>query len=145
MDVEEVGNGTGALKYLSPYLFRVAISNKNILSCKNERVTFRYKERETKEYKSITLPAMKFIRRFLQHILPKGFQKIRYYGFLANGNKAKLETIFKLLNIKPKSKKEKPKKPFIFHCPDCGSEMTLIYSSNRLRGPPLIILFKKAV
>lgn len=145
VDVEEVGNGTGALKYLSPYLFRVAISNKNILSCKNERVTFRYKERETKEYKSITLPAMKFIRRFLQHILPKGFQKIRYYGFLANGNKAKLETIFKLLNIKPKSKKEKPKKPFIFHCPDCGSEMTLIYSSNRLRGPPLIILFKKAV
>ena len=87
---------------------------------------------------------MEFIRRFLQQILPKGFQKIRYYGFLATRNKAKLETIFKLLNIKPKSKKEKPKKPFIFHCPDCGSEMTLIYSSNRLRGPPLIILFKNA-
>jgi hypothetical protein len=60
---------------------------------------------------------MEFIRRFLQHILQKGFQKIRYYGFLAIRNKAKLETIFKLLNFKPKSKKKIQKNHLSFTVP----------------------------
>jgi hypothetical protein len=144
VNVEEVGNGSGSLKYLAPYLFRVAISNRNILSCKKERVTFRYKDRKTKEYNSITISAMEFIRRFLQHILPKGLQKIRHYGFLTNKNKVKLKTIFELLDFKPKSNKEIQNKPFVFHCPDCGCEMILINNPNRLRGPPLNILFNQA-
>ena len=143
-DVEPVGNGLAALKYLAPYLFRVAISNKNILPCEKHNINFRYKDRKTKKFEYTSLPATEFIRRFLQHTLPKGFQKIRYYGFLTTKNKSQLKKIISLLNLQIPNIYKTKEKPFTFYCPDCGNKMTLIYSSNRLRGPPLIILFKKA-
>jgi len=71
--IESVGNGENALKYLAPYVYRIAISNSNILSCRNGFVTFRYKDSETDRNKTMTLSAIEFIRRFLQHVLPKGF------------------------------------------------------------------------
>jgi len=137
VDIKAVGNGSSALKYLAPYLFRGAISNNNILSCHNGEVTFRYKDRATKIYQTVTLPVMEFIRRFLQHTLPKGFQKIRYYGFLATQKKPQLQKIFSLLNLKLPKKKEAKQKNFTFYCPTCKSEMELIKRSNRLRGPPI--------
>jgi hypothetical protein len=80
---QPVGNGLSTLKYLAPYIFRVAISNQRILKLANGKVTFRYRTTDTGTLRTCTLPAEEFIRRFLQHVLPKGFVKVRYYGFLA--------------------------------------------------------------
>ncbi len=76
-----VGDGRTALKYLSPYIYRVALSNRRLLKMEDGKVTFRYKPRK-QPWRTMTLDAMTFIHRFLQHVLPKGFQKIRYSGFL---------------------------------------------------------------
>jgi ssDNA-binding Zn-finger/Zn-ribbon topoisomerase 1 len=88
-----VGDGTLALKYLAPYVFRVAISNHRILDMQDGRVTFRYRETKTGKLKTSRLPAEEFIRRFLQHVLPKGFVKVRYYGFLAPGCRSRLAAL----------------------------------------------------
>ncbi len=78
-----VGKGVGALKYLAPYIFRVAISNRRILKASNGHVTFRYRESDTGRWRTCTLTADEFLRRFLQHVLPKGFVKVRYYGLFS--------------------------------------------------------------
>jgi Putative transposase/Transposase zinc-binding domain len=71
--------------YVGRYTHRVAISNNRLLDIGNGRVTFRYKDyRQAGEQKTMTLEAEEFIRRFLVHVLPSGFQRIRYYGFLGN-------------------------------------------------------------
>ena len=78
------------LDYLGRYTHRVAISNNRIISIDNGRVTFTYRDRQKdNEIKKMTLDADKFIGRFLLHVLPKGFFKIRYFGFLAHTNKKK--------------------------------------------------------
>ena len=78
------------LEYLGRYTHRVAISNNRIISIDNGRVTFTYKDRQRdNEIKEMTLDADEFIRRFLLHVLPKGFFKIRYFGFLSHTNKKK--------------------------------------------------------
>jgi predicted Zn-ribbon and HTH transcriptional regulator len=76
------------LEYLGRYTHRVAISNNRILSIDNGKVTFTYRDRErNNETRTMTIQAYEFIRRFLLHILPIGFMKIRYFGFLAHKNK----------------------------------------------------------
>jgi hypothetical protein len=83
------GGPEAVLKYLARYTHRVAISNSRLLSLGNGRVTFRYRDSKTgNQMKSMTLDAIEFIRRFLLHILPSGFMKIRHFGFLANRNRA---------------------------------------------------------
>jgi hypothetical protein len=78
------------LDYLGRYTHRVAISNNRIISIDNGRVTFTYRDRQNdNEIKKMTLDADEFIRRFLLHVLPKGFIKIRYFGFLSHTNKKK--------------------------------------------------------
>ncbi|RME00577.1 MAG: hypothetical protein D6816_13490 [Bacteroidetes bacterium] len=69
--------------YLVPYIFRVAISNQHILKLAGGKVTFRYFAPETGKPRTCTVTAMEFIRRFLQPVLPKGFVKVRCYGFFA--------------------------------------------------------------
>jgi hypothetical protein len=80
---EPVGTGAAAFKYLAPYSFRVAISNNRLRKLAHGNVTFSYKESATAKVKSCTLPAEKFISRFLQHVLPPRFVKVRYYGLLS--------------------------------------------------------------
>ena len=80
-----VGTGHSALKYLAPYVFRVAFSNRRILKVENEQVTFYYQETATAKTKYCTVPAEEFIHRFLQHVLPRGFVKVRYFGFFSPG------------------------------------------------------------
>lgn len=75
------------LEYLGRYTHRVAISNHRIVSLKDGKVTFKYKNRETNQMELTTIEAVEFIRRFLLHVLPKRFIKIRHYGFLTNRNK----------------------------------------------------------
>ncbi len=78
------------LAYLSRYTHRVAISNRRLVSADKHGVTFRWKDYRLKgsaRYTTMTLPTHEFIRRFLIHVLPKGFHRIRHYGMLANGNR----------------------------------------------------------
>ncbi len=88
-----VGNGLTAFKYLAPYIFRVAISNNRIVKVEDDHVTFRYRASDTGLRKQCTLTAQEFMRRFLQHVLPKHFVKVRYYGFLSPGQRARLAAI----------------------------------------------------
>jgi len=90
---QPVGDGVSALKYLAPYIFRVAISNNRILKLAHGKVTFRYRASDTGTQRTCTLPAEEFLRRFLQHVLPKGFVKVRYYGFLASGCRQQLAAL----------------------------------------------------
>jgi hypothetical protein len=79
------GGPTQVLKYLARYTHRVAISNRRLVSLENGKVTFRWKDyTQGNRSRTMTLDAAEFIRRFLLHSLPKGFQRIRQYGFLAN-------------------------------------------------------------
>jgi predicted RNA-binding Zn-ribbon protein involved in translation (DUF1610 family) len=99
VNCQPVGNGLTAVKYLAPYIFRVAISNRRILKMAEGKVTFRYRATETGTLKSCTLAAEEFIRRFLQHVLPKGFVKVRYYGFLAVGQRKRLAALREQLRL----------------------------------------------
>ena len=85
MHCKPVGNGRTVLKYLAPYVFRVALSNRRLLKLENNKVTFLYRATDTGQLKLCTLAAEEFIHRFLQHVLPKGFVKVRYFGFFAPG------------------------------------------------------------
>jgi len=84
IDCENAGNGRNVLKYLSNYVFRVAVTNNNIIKLEDDKVTFRYIKNGDKVYTCSTMHAVKFIRMFMLHILPSGFMKVRHYGFMAN-------------------------------------------------------------
>lgn len=90
---EAVGTGETAFKYLAPYVFRVALSNRRLVKVEDERVTFRYRATDTGQPKLCTLAVEEFIHRFLQHVLPGGFVKVRYYGFLSAGQRSQLALI----------------------------------------------------
>lgn len=137
--IQPVGSGESTLKYLAPYIYRGPISDRNILSVQNHRVIFKYQEQGSKTFKTCKLDALKFIRRFLQHVLPKGFVKVRYFGFLATKKRADLdyikELIGKRLSRKSPSYPKKPQK--IMTCPTCGHVLIFVCEIPRLRGPPL--------
>lgn len=96
---QPVGCGQAALKYLAPYIFRVAISNRRIIQAANDRVTFRYRASDTGRLRRCTLAAEEFLRRFLQHVLPKGFVKVRYYGLFSPAKRQQLAMIRLSLDI----------------------------------------------
>lgn len=135
IDIRSVGNGETALKYLAPYICRGPISNRNILNLKNGSVTFRVKDLNTKTYNLKSLYALEFIRRFLQHVLPKGFIKVRYYGLFSSKRKALLKFVKELLG-KMLLPKKKIKKCFQFKCPSCGTLMLLVDEFPKRRAPP---------
>lgn len=89
------------LTYLGRYTHRIAISNDRIVSMQDDRVTFTYRDRaDANRKKSMTLPAVTFLRRFLLHVLPPGFVRIRHYGFLANSVRRKKGALCRrLLNV----------------------------------------------
>jgi len=128
---EPVGSGLNALKYLTPYIFRVAISNNRILKMEQDRVTFRYRDTETGIEKRCTLRAEEFIHRFLQHVLPKGFVKVRYYGFFTATQRTKLISLQQQLGKLPAPILSTPTQPETDQappspkllCPQCGQPM----------------------
>jgi hypothetical protein len=137
---EPVGSGRNALKYLAPYIFRVAISNNRILKLEEDRVTFRYRATETGAEKRCTLGAEEFIHRFLQHVLPKGFVKVRYYGFFAPTQRARLNTLRNSLLLaaspadQPATAHGSPALPaHPILCPHCGKPMLFLQTL-----PPLL-------
>ena len=99
IDSQAVGQGQNSLRYLSRYVFRVAISNNRIKSIENQTIQFQYKDRQKKKWKTMSLDAMEFIRRFLQHVLPNGFMKIRHYGFLNPNSRFSIENLRELISL----------------------------------------------
>ena len=93
VNCQAAGDGRGALQYLAPYVFKVAISERRILQVDDHDVRFRYHQPHSRRARTMTLPIMEFMRRFLQHVLPRGFMKVRYYGFLSPSSAVPLEEI----------------------------------------------------
>ena len=108
VDVRDpVKNPEHVLEYLARYTHRVAIANSRIRAIKDGRVTFTAKDRKKNKMESVTITAVEFIRRFLLHSLPKGFVRIRHYGYLANRNRtANLNTIRRLMGLSDPPTKE---------------------------------------
>ena len=132
---EPVGSGERAIKYLAPYIFRVAISNRRLIKLENGHVTFQFRESSTKQLKAKTLPAEEFIRRFLQHVLPYRFIKVRYYGFLSARQRKRLEKVKELLHVTPvvtetagATADQAPEEPehHLMRCPKCGGVMEFV-------------------
>jgi hypothetical protein len=135
-----VGSGEHVLKYLAPYVFRVAISNRRIESLDNDGVTYKYKESGSGKWKRITVPAGEFLRRFLQHVLPRGFIKVRYYGLFNHKNRRLLKKARYLLGAANAPAINEPAnapapKPCL--CPKCGGIMCFveIIRPGHIRSP----------
>jgi hypothetical protein len=145
VDCRPVGSGRTALKYLAPYVFRVALSNNRILSMQDGQVTFRYQERASGQTKTCTLPAEAFITRFLQHILPKGFVKVRYYGLFRVGQRQQLAHLQaqlilgqrKVELLSPSFVPAAPAPALVPICPTCGHQMRLERILPAQRAPPV--------
>jgi hypothetical protein len=94
------GHGTDAvLSYLSRYVFRTAISNARILGMDQTHVTFRWKDRDAGAWRTERLPGVEFLRRFLQHVLPRGFHKVRYYGLWHSSKREQSNRAWLLLTL----------------------------------------------
>ena len=132
------------LAYLSRYTHRVAISNSRLLSFNEAGVTFRYNYRRhgAERQRVMTLGTDEFIRRFLLHLLPRRFHRIRHYGLLsASARKANLARARELLAVTPPSDDELLEQPLDVHtpCPCCGGHMIIIETFARWsqpRAPP---------
>jgi hypothetical protein len=136
---ESVGSGQPAFQYLAPYIFRVAISNNRLRSLQQGTVTFSYKESATDQLKRCTLSAEEFIRRFLQHVLPPRFIKVRYYGLLSPAHRQQLLKARQLLSTttsKLKSQDVKTSESLApLSCRHCGGPLTLLAPIARGRAP----------
>ena len=128
VDCKSVGTGEKALVYLGRYLYRGVIQEKNILSWKHGRVTFRYQNSETKQFETRTLSAVAFLRLILQHVLPKGFRRARNFGFLhPNSRLVRLVQLLKRVVVLP------PQPRPAIRCSCCGGVMKIV----RTRIPTL--------
>jgi hypothetical protein len=148
------GGPEEVLRYLARYTHRVAISNRRLISADDKDVTFKWKdyrlEGQERYNKVMTLPAHEFIRRFLMHVLPAGFHRIRYYGFLTCQTRAKNVARIRELLTNPfipidaikaasaeastSAQPEEPKAPE-HPCPCCGSNMRIIETFLRGQQP----------
>jgi Putative transposase/Transposase zinc-binding domain len=142
------GGAEHALRYLGCYTHRVAISNHRLVSLAEGRVTFRWRDSAHKNKKrSMSLPVEEFVRRFLLHVLPPGFVRIRHFGFFAHRRRAiLLPMCFHLLatedQTRPSSRSQSTSEIMepLWICPRCGGPMVLIErltpTQARLRSPP---------
>ncbi len=124
VDCKHVGKGLPALKYLSRYLYRGVIGENNIVSNQNGNVTFKYVHSRSGKIRYRTVTGEDFLWLVLQHVLPKGFRRVRDYGFL-HGNAKKLLTLVQMVLqvlIEPCAPRKRP----IFNCPRCQSPMQII-------------------
>ena len=127
---QPAGDGRRSLRYLAPYVFRVAIGDHRIVSCEDGRVTFTYRKVGSNRRRQMTLDAMEFLRRFLQHVLPSGFAKVRHYGFLSPAAAVSLDRVRWLIavwagltSVLPASRAEGLAPPVAPACPVCGGRL----------------------
>lgn len=137
VDCRCVGDGRRSLRYLGPYVQRVALSDRRICDVSDDTVTIRYQPSRSEHWKTRTLPALLFIALFLKHVLPRGFVKVRSYGLLAPAWRLGLHAL-RLLLLTSRSQPPQPPPPAIpdFQCPRCGGTMRRIGFFNFARPPP---------
>ena len=135
-----VKNGKGVLRYLARYMFRQGITNSRILIHHDDgSVTFKYKDGKTGVWKQMTLPAMEFIRRFLQHVLPRGLHKVRYAGLWHPSRRERLQRLKQLAENESNRPNELCHKTSMkrnipsLKCPKCGCE-ELVHLGRFRRG-----------
>jgi hypothetical protein len=135
-DIQLVGKGATAVNYLARYVTQSAMSSKRIIASDQETVTISYTPSGTKEKKPLTLTGNEFLRRYLQHVLPNRFKRIRYYGWLSPAAKKRFEAIKKLLHWDPiLTTFEHPlAKPPL--CPCCNGELHLETMWFGNKSPP---------
>ncbi len=139
------GGPEAVLAYLSRYTHRIAIANSRLIALDDRGVTFRWKDYRAKgreRYKAMTLPVDEFIRRFLLHVLPQGFHRIRHYGLFANGGRAEnITQARRLLNLPAVHNKTDDAdgtgddQPLSHPCPCCGGRMIIIEAFARGGAP----------
>lgn len=123
------GDGRHCLKYLGAYVFRVAISDARIESYDGKAVTFKYQKVGSSRWRRMTLDAFEFIRRYLQHVLPHGFMKVRHYGFCSHNFSIPIQRIRELICVLYETLREMlpaltpPKKKKPLRCPCCKKPM----------------------
>ena len=132
VNCQPVGNCEQSISYLAPYVFKVAISDSRIIKVEDRKVFFKYKKNRSQRWRTMSLDVMEFMRRFLQHVLPTNFMKVRYYGFLSPGSSVCLSTIDALIQLAygfqictPQPQIE-PTPPIT--CPLCGGGLKFIIS-----------------
>jgi hypothetical protein len=127
---QPAGRGEKVLQYLGRYVFRIAITNSRLESFDNGQVRFRYRDNKTQQIRHVTLPALEFIQRFLQHVLPKGCVKVRYYGIWSPSCRKQLHLARTLLNVNlpapvspvlPPSEDSAAEVPVLRGCPFCAA------------------------
>ena len=123
--LKAVGSGQHALAYLARYVFRVALCNSRLVKLENNHLTFSYREAKTQRTRFCTLPALSFIARFLQHVLPKGFVKVRYYGLFCPAKRKLLAVVRYVLRASIPAPGSSPPLALPPRCPNCGAPLTL--------------------
>jgi hypothetical protein len=143
VDCRSVGSGRAALAYLAPYIYRIALSNNRIVRVEDGYVTFSYRVGETGERRECRLEAVAFLQRYLQHVLPKGFVRVRYYGLFRVGARRALARLHgrlwlmaSLAWLEEKEEKEEPRVERELRCPRCGDLLRLERELARVRAPP---------
>jgi hypothetical protein len=126
VDCKNVGKGDKALLYLGKYLYRGVIQEKNILKCENGIVTFRYFHSKTNTYQTRCVPGEKFIWLIIQHVFPKGFRRVRDYGFFHSCSKQLIKVLQYILKCNPSTMSKKIKKRAKIICPFCGNDMKIV-------------------
>lgn len=141
VNCQAVANSHHSIRYLAPYVFKVAISDSRIVNLQNRDVIFRYKKPKSRRWRKMALDVMEFMRRFLQHVLPTGFMKIRYYGFMSPGSSVSLDQIRAHIELAfgfeveiPEPEPQPPPRPT---CPDCGADLKLRCRIFALYSPRL--------
>ena len=133
VDCDHVGKGITALKYLSRYLYRGVISEKNIVSNQNGRVTFKYTESKTGNTCYRTLDGEDFLHLIMQHVLPKGLRRVRDYGFLHGNAKKTLFLVQLILHVFIKKIECRPRPTF--KCPRCKASMIVLGFGRPVQRP----------
>jgi hypothetical protein len=146
VDIQPVDDGRSTVLYLAPYVHRVAISDHRIVRVDQDSVTYRYKPKKSRALKERTVTGDQFVRGFAQHILPQAFRKVRYFGWMANHSKTKLEELRMIiwfwrgwiywLATAYAPRLSWPKFPTL-RCADCGAEMTVVRISYQSIMPTL--------
>lgn len=135
VNTQPVGTGQKALSYLAAYVQRTALSAQRIVREENGRTTFRYRQSDTGVWKLLTLDTPEFLRRFLQHVLPAGFHRVRYFGWWSPAAQAKWARVLALLDWK-EAPPPPPRPAWVMTCPGCGQPMQQLAALPRLPFKP---------
>jgi hypothetical protein len=120
------GGASAGLRYLGRYTHRVAISNHRLIAFDDERVTFQWKDyARGNQWRTMTLTAMEFLRRFVQHVLPRGFVRIRQFGNLASTCRTARLVLARRLLRRAAPPAQPSSTPPLWHCPRCGAPMVI--------------------